>query len=232
MSTFVLSYILGPFLAFLPARWRAIWFGNYDISWRAATILSGVIEFVVGPFLLLIISALVQQNVSTNLANLAGHGNGAQIGGEAFTLFSLTLAALNPLVWFGFYIIFEGAARAFMAVTTGEMAGTLPLFLLDRAYLYGQRQIWKTAPPLVPDQITNNISHAGWFLKIESCRMPRGWDVGRLLLYKDQYYRIASFSHAQSPRPYVFLLSSVPAGVRTRTVILYSPDTIAPEPLL
>jgi hypothetical protein len=231
-NAFIWSYVFGPFLAFLPARWRAMWFGNREINWRGATILSGIMQFAAGPFVLLLAIAFVSNSLNQALGELLRTGPGAFASPGAFQMFSLTIAAVHPVTWIGFYMFFEGAGRAIAAGITGETNGTLPLVLLDWAYLFGQRKIWKTEPPLVPDQVTNNISRAGWFLKIESCRLQRGWDVGRLLLYKDQYYRIDSFSHESGPRPYVFLLRSVSAGVRSRSVILYSPERAVPEPIV
>lgn len=209
-----------------------MWFGRQEIAWRGATIVSGILEFAVGPFALLFLAGIVQQGVGAGLGDTFGPNVGANVGGGAFTLFSLTIAALHPLTWVGFYILIEGAGRALAAAILGESRGTLPLVLLDGALLFGRRKIWKKDPPLVPDQITNNISTAGWYLKIESCRLPRDWDVGRLLLYKEQYYRIESFTLEKGARPYVFLLRSVAAGVRSRSVILYSPERILQEPIV
>lgn len=209
-----------------------MWFGRNEVAWRGATIVSGMLEFAVGPFALLFLTGIVQRGVGAALGNTFGPNAGASVGGGAITLFSLTVTALHPLTWVGFYILIEGAGRAVAAGVLGESYGTLPLVLLDRALLFGRRKIWKKDPPLVPDQVTNNISNEGWLLKIESCRMPREWDVGRLLLYKDQYYRIESFSKEHGARPYVFLLRSLPAGVRSRSVILYSPESIMQEPIV
>jgi hypothetical protein len=224
ISGIVWSYIFGPFLAFLPSRWRAMWFGKREIAWRWATILSGILQFLVGPFVLLFLAALVQGNVGSALGNILSRGGGADISGQEFTLFSLAIAALHPLTWLGFYVIFEGVGRALAAAITDECAGTLFLVLPDRVYLFLQERLWNPTPIIIPDRITQDDSRQDWQLKVEACRPKREWNLGRLLLYNDRYYRIESCSLEGGPRPYVFLLRSLAAGVKSRSVILYAPE--------
>jgi len=231
-NDFVSSYVLGPFFAFLPARLRAKWFGNRRISWRGATIISGFIQFFLGPFVLLICVGIVQRGVIGGLAEILSWRRGSEITGEQFTLFSLWISAFHPLVWCGFYWMFEGPVRSIAAAYLGENYGTLPLFLIDQAYLFTQRKILKNGPTIVPDQVSNTVSNDGWRLRIESCRPKRGWDVGRLLCYREQFYRIEACTVVSGPRPYVFVLHSVAAGVKSDRVILYSAGAPRSEALL
>jgi hypothetical protein len=233
VSSLVWSYIFGPFLAFLPSRWRGMWFGKREIAWRWATIFSGIIEFLVGPVVLLFLAAFVQRGVGAALEETFHLSSGSVLGSDKLTLFSLAIAALHPLTWLGFYIIVEGVGRALAAAITEECAGTLLLVLPDRVYLFLKERIWNPTPIIIPDRVTQDDSRLDWQMKIEASRPKRDWDLGRLLLYKDRYYRIESCSMVGGPRPYVFMLRSLAAGVRSRSVILYAPEPSAqPRPAL
>lgn len=230
LSSFVWSYIFGPFLAFLPSRWRGIWFGKREIAWRWATIISGILQFLVGPIILLFLAAFAERGVGAALEETFHLSSGSAFGSEQLTLFSLTIAALHPLTWLGFYIIFEGVGRALAAAITEECAGTLFLVLPDRIYLFFKDRLWNPTPIIIPDLVTQDDSRQDWQLKVQACRSKREWDLGRLLLYKDRYYRIESCSLEGGPRPYVFLLRSLAAGVKSRSVILYSPEPALKPP--
>lgn len=228
-STFVWSYVFGPFLAILPARWRAMWFGDRDIAWRQATIISGILQFFVwGPFLLLLSVFYVQGSILGGLMDMFGHSSGPGIPGDQLSLFSLIAAGVHPIVLVSFYLFMEGAGRVFAASITNEYPGTLVLYGADALYLFLKGKV-SPAPPVVPDQVTKNVTREGWVLQIESSRPKRDWDIGRLLLYKENYYRIESFAEGSGPRPYVFLLKSLPAGARTRSVILYSTEEVSSQ---
>jgi len=223
----VWTYVFGPFLALLPARLRAKWFANRNIQWRAAAILSGAVQFVVGPFALALWEAFITTSIGRSIATAAGLEPIQLQGSGPFQMFFLVVSFVNPVTWIVFYLFVEGALRAVGAAITGETLGTLPLFLLDKTYCYIRRKVWDRPPPMVRDLVTRDDSRADWQLKIESCRAKRDWNVGRLLRYENRYYKIASSSQEGGTRPFVFLLSSIAAGVPSYSVILYSPETPA-----
>jgi hypothetical protein len=214
-NLFLWTYIYGPILAFLPQRWRLMWFGNRPVIWPRATIVSGILQIVVGFCALVIWTGWETCNIGSAMGTGCGPG--------AFQFFSLVLAALHPVTWVMFYLLFEGFARVFAVIFMHEAPGTAIL----GAYLYFRDRMTNSDPP-IPDEVIEEISNEGWKLRIESCRPKREWNIGRLLFYKERYYRIASFSMKPGPRPYVFTLETVPAGVKSRSVIIYSLDACAP----
>ena len=222
---FVWSYVLGPFLAFLPSRLRQKWFRNLNIPWRRATIISGTIQFFAGPFLLAIWEAFITTAIGRSIATAAGLDPIQLQGSGPFQMFFLVISFVNPVTWILFYMFVEGAIRAVGAAITGEILGTLPLFLLDKMYRFIRRKTWAREASALSDLVTRDDARADWQLKIESSGAKRDWNVGRLLRYDGRYYRIEASSQKSGARPYVFLLCAIAAGVPSRSVILYSPET-------
>jgi hypothetical protein len=81
--------------------------------------------------------------------------------------------------------------------------------------------------PMVADEVRATISHDAAGLVIRSCRPKPEWTHGRLVRYDGNYYRVESSRLDTGPRPFVFTLLKLPAGVMGRSVLLYAPD----EPL-
>jgi hypothetical protein len=192
--TIVWGYVLGPFLAFLPSRWRAKWFANRHFPWRGATIVSGMLQFLTVPILLI-------------------------IWGKYQYLF-LVANALHPTTWLVYYILIEGAGRSIVAVSTGETPGTLLFVLPDLLYCHFKKRKARGEPQL-SDLVTQDDLRADWQLKIESARPKRDWQAGRLLRYADHYYRIEACCDSGGPRAVVYLLRRLPMGVPSRSVIIY-----------
>jgi hypothetical protein len=222
-AQFVWSYLLGPILAFLPARWRVKCFGDRHIHWRTATIVSGILQFCFAPVLLLFWSASGVCLLEREL--------GFDCGGGAMQTLSLFILTLNPVTWLLIYLIFEGFGRAFAAAMLGETPGTLVLLAPDWLYLFVKRK-WSPAPPPLPDLVTQDDVRADWQLKIEASRPKRDWEAGRLLRYAGNFYRIESCAQAIGLRPCIYQLRRLPAGVASRSVILYSPEEPSTRPVL
>jgi hypothetical protein len=217
--TFLWTYVFGPFVAFLPARLRRLWFSDRPIDWRRATIISGLIQLLFTPIVLLLWTVM-------GISRL-GQSTGITASSGAIQTFYLLLVAMNPITWFIFYSFLEGFFRMFAATLLDEAPGTFVLFAVDQFHLFLNRKL-KPPPVPVSDLVTRDDSRADWQLKIESCRAKRDWHVGRLLRYEGRYYRIESCSQEDGARPFVFLLRSLAAGVPSPAVILYSPETPAP----
>jgi hypothetical protein len=130
--TLVWGYILSPFLAFLPSRWRTTWFANRYFPWRGATIASGILQFLTVPLLV--------------------------IHWRAYQYLFLVTNVTDPGTWLVFYFFFEGVGRSVAAVTAGETPGTLPLVLADRVYLFVRRELGPAPPPMIPDLVTRDDS--------------------------------------------------------------------------
>jgi hypothetical protein len=220
---FLWSYLLGPLLAFLPSRWRANWSGSHLINWRTATIISGILQFLFAPLLLL----LWASGEVCSLEKALGFGCG---GGPTQT-FSLVILGFNPITWLLIYLIFEGFGRAFAAAMLGEMPGTLAVYAPDAIYRFLKRKL-RPAPPAWPDLVTQDDLRADWQLKIESSLAKRDWAAGRLLRYNGNFYRIESCAETTGLRPFVYQLRRLAAGFTSRSMILYSPEPPATPPLL
>jgi hypothetical protein len=90
------------------------------------------------------------------------------------------------------------------------------------------RQKWYARrAPLVADEVRATISRDAAGLEVRSCRPKPEWTRGRLVRYDGGYYRMESSRVDAGPRPFVFTLLKLPAGVPGRSVVLYAPD----EPL-
>ncbi len=214
-SQFVWNYVFGPFLSFFPQRWRDLRFSQHRIAWRPATIISGILQLIFAPFLLLFWAASEVCSLGQSL------GFGCSSSGPT-QAFSLVLAAMNPVTWLMVYLIFEGFGRAFAAAMLGETPGTLVLVAPDLLYRYLTKRSGKRMPELA-DLVTQDDLRADWQLKIESARPKRDWQAGRLLCYAKNYYRIEACRESAGPRPTVYLLRRLPAGVSSRSVIVYPP---------
>jgi hypothetical protein len=222
-NQFLWSYLLGPLLAFLPSRWRANWSVSHLINWRTATIISGVLQFLFAPFVLLLWASGEVCSLETAL--------GFGCGGGPTQTFSLVILGFNPISWLLIYLIFEGAGRTFAAAMLGEMPGTLALVAPDAIYQFLKRKL-RPAPPPWPDLITQDDRGTDWQLKIASSLPKREWESGRLLRYNGNFYRIESCAETTGLRPFVYQLRRLSAGVTSRTVILYSPEAPAAQPEL
>jgi hypothetical protein len=143
------------------------------------------------------------------------------------TLFVLIMG-MNPITWLMFYLFLEGFGRVFAAAMLGDAPGTLLFYAADKFHLFVNRKFGPAPPALVPDKVTRDDSRTDWQLKIEACRAKSGWEIGRLLRYEGRYYRIESCSQEGGARPFIFLLRSLAAGAPSRSVILYSPETVEP----
>jgi len=50
------------------------------------------------------------------------------------------------------------------------------------------------------------------------------WNPPRVVRYEDRYYRLEDYARGSGPRPFVYRLRRLAAGVPGRTVLVYSPD--------
>jgi hypothetical protein len=87
------------------------------------------------------------------------------------------------------------------------------------------RQKWHARrAPLVADEVRATISRDAAGLEVRSCQPKPEWTHGRLVRYDGGYYRMESSRVDAGPRPFVFTLLKLPAGVPGRSVVLYTPD--------
>jgi hypothetical protein len=225
------TYVLGPLLALLPERWRRKFFADAPVNWPRAGFLSGLAEAVgcllaLAGWYLYSIQRYVDQQMDTTVAATKG----VPAEGAAFGMGAAALAtfALHPLTWALAYFAMEGTLRAFAAWTSDEVAGTLPLVLVDRIVTGGQRRQYERRVPLVPDLATAGGEKDPWDLRVESCRPKPTWKYPLTIRFNDAYFQIAGeAAEGGTPeRPHVYLLRKPPAGEAFRGVAEYDPEDV------
>lgn len=154
--------------------------------------------------------------------------------GEAFlgvnlflTWFKLEWPAY--IAWISVYMVCDGGWRAMSARFEGSR-GTLALMFFDESYRSLAREIWTRKHPEYEDLVTLDDGRADWQLKIEASREKKGWESGRLLMYRERYFRLESVMHSDSSRPFVYVLRALPAGVPSHNVIKYPPVFASLDP--
>lgn len=244
----MLSYILGPFLAFLPRRWRDSLPMAAALRWKSAVILSGLLESSVACFALVYwYSYSVTHWASDSV--FSAIEKGTEIDPRAIGFAGLAIVFLHPLTWLIVYFGFEGVVRLCAAFTDTTL-GTFPLLLADKIYLQlvrggnplaagtdnfshshiasGIRAVREralmAALPLVPDELHSATAGQDEILEIRSCRVKPDWTPPRVVRYEDRYYQLTECSQGTAPRPFLYTLRRLSAGVPGRSVLIYSPE--------
>ena len=245
------TFLLGPFLAALPKRWRQLLTFHQLIEWRIAFMLSGFGEFLFGVVAMLYwYSYSVATWVSRALdAALAGK-MGPEVNDHEIGFMAIFIFATHPLTWLILYVAMEGSIRLVGAAFTENNLGVLPLFVADRIFLKITGQsgpgIARTAgytetnlssyvgamrekarvisSAIIPDELCIAREGADEFLEIRACRNKPDWTPPRTVKYQDSFYRLEESSHGSEPRPFRYRLRRLSAGVMSRTVVLYVPE--------
>lgn len=247
----MLTFLLGPFLAVLPMRWRQLLPMQKLVEWHIASLLSGFGELVLG-----IIAYMYWYSYSMNTwvsrgldAALAGKMD-PRVTDHDITIMSLFIFATSPLTWMILYVVAEGSIRLVGAAFTESNLGVLPLFVVDKIFLKltGQSRpsiaqaagytetnlssyvgavrekarVLRTA--IIPDELCVTREGADEFLEIRACRNKPDWTPPRTVRYQNTFYRLEESSHGSEPRPFRYRLRRLSAGVMSRTVLQYAPD--------
>jgi len=246
----MLSFLLGPFLALLPKRWRRSLPFLTSLDWRVPTVVSGFGEFLLAVVAMLYwysysVSTWVSRGLDVALAGKAGPGvNEQEIGFMAIFIF-----ATHPLTWLIAYFALEGSVRLVAAAFAESYLAILPLFVVDQVFLKitgqsGPRvaaeggyaegnfssyfgairekvRLSKTAS--LPDELCVFKEGAEEFLEIRASRRKPDWTPPRTVKYQDRFYRLEDCSTGSGPRPCRYRLRRLSAGVMSRTVLVYSP---------
>jgi hypothetical protein len=244
----MLSYTLGPFLALLPKRWRESLPIVASLDWRPAMILSGLLESAVALVALVYwYSYSVTHWAEGAVRSAIEHG--AQIDPNTVGFAALAVMGLHPLTWLIAYLGVEGMVRLCAALTDTSL-GVFPLFLTDWAYLRFLRptdpesreevklseshlassiravreRAWLSTLPLVSDEVRITRKGSDEVLEIRACRAKKGWTPPRVVRHEDRYYQLERCSEGSAPRPFVYMLRRLSAGVPSRTVLIYAPE--------
>lgn len=250
-ATHLLTYVLGPFLAFFPKRWRSV-FGRFlPLDWRRAAILSGVLEAVaalvgLGKWYFYGLATWVDNGMGAAMdGKLGPHVITHDVAGAAYFVW-----ITHPLTWAIGYFIVEGVVRLLAAAITENAHGILPLYIVDAAFAKTFLQTPpKPGPDLVPggtssqtstfrdkmltamtskaaDEVRFGQSDEGETLEIHASRIKPDWTPPRVVRYADAYYRLEDFSRRAGARPFVYHLRKLAAGVPGRNVLLYQPEEV------
>ncbi|MBA0087879.1 MAG: hypothetical protein HRJ53_23070, partial [Acidobacteria bacterium Pan2503] len=132
----MLGFLLGPFLALLPKRWRCSLPLPPSADWRVAFILSALAEFLAAVAAMLYwysysVTTWVSRGLDLALAGKAGPGaNEQEIG-----FMAIFILATHPLTWLIAYFAVEGSVRLVAAAFAESHLGILLLFTLDKIFL-------------------------------------------------------------------------------------------------
>jgi len=243
------TYLVGPWVALLPSRWRRRLPFAESVEWGPAGTVSGLGELVVVVVAIMYwYSYSMESWVGRGLeAALSGRTGSAEVTDHAIGFMAYFIWATHPLTWMLGYFFAEGAVRLCGAAFTGHVMGTLPVFLADKVY---GRIVRREEPPdavranapagsfrsamrdkmlaarLRPtaDEISVERDGADELLRIRASHAKKEWEPPRVVRYRDSYYRLEACSRGTAPRPFHYTLRKLPAGVPSRTVLVYSPE--------
>jgi hypothetical protein len=243
-------YLLAPFLALLPKRWRKSLPFHDIVPWRSAAILSGLAESVIA------LAALMYW-YSYSVTTWVSHGLDTVLNGKAppgttdheIGFVALVLWATHPLTWTIAFFGIEGMARVCAAITD-TVLGVFPLYLIEKIYskvLRRREPEATTAPEFSQGHISSHVGSVrekvlttrlsrvpdehriirdatDEILEIRAWQAKPEWSPPRVIRYQEGYYRLEDCSRGPAPRPFVYKLRRLAAGVPGRTVIVYAPD--------
>jgi hypothetical protein len=245
------TFLLGPFLAVLPNRWRRSLPFFKSMDWRMPCLLSGFGELV-----LAVIAYMYWYSYSMNTwvslgldAALAGKMD-PRVSDHDITIMSLFIFATSPLTWMIVGVFVEGSVRLVGAAFTESNLGILPLFVADKIFLKitGQsgpgvaraagytktnlssyvgairEKVRVSTKAIVPDELCVTREGADEFLEIRTCRIKPDWTPPRTVRYQETFYRLEESSRGSEPRPFRYRLRRLSAGVMSRTVLVYAPE--------
>jgi hypothetical protein len=243
-------YLLGPFLALLPSRWRKALPFFQAVHWHSAAIISGLAESAIAIGALMYwYSYSVTTWVSRALDNTLNKSAPTTITDHEIGFAALLIWATHPLTWTIAYFGIEGMARA-CAALTDTVLGVFPLYLLEKicskisrrgepepagAVKFSQSHISSYVDTVkekvvtarlspLPDELCVARNGAEEILEIRAWCAKPDWTPPRIVRYEDRYYRLEECAKALVPRPFVYKLRRLAAGVPGRTVLIYSPD--------
>lgn len=244
--------LLGPLVALLPRRWRRALSFHDAIHWHSATILSGMMESLIALGALLYwysysVTTWVSRMLDTALSKSAPTG----VTDHEVGFVALVIVATHPLTWVLCFFGVEGMVRL-CAAFTDTVLGVLPLFVLERIYskISGYKEPLPPGTPKfeqshvssyvgsirekimiarlaeLPDELYRTTVDSEELLEIRASRAKADWDPPRVVRYEDRYYRLEACARGSAPRPFIYKLRRLAAGVPGRTVLTYAPSEI------
>ena len=226
-----MNIFVASLLAFLPERSRRAWLHGSGVP-AIAGILSGAAELLVF-FDLLIHHYFAFANHWLRavpdpvwMGGFSSEGEPAMMGLGVFVLIGFVLQPLTTVL---LYFSLEGAVRMVAAVLSGEVAGSLPFWLI--AFAQGKAEAWREEAkmgPRIADQVEKLESEAG-DLRVASCRPKPDWDDRVTISYQQMLYEVAKQENGVRPRPFVYLLKRKPEYKVIRALRHYHPEEVLRE---
>lgn len=241
--------VAGIALTSLPRRWRVPALLEHAIPWQRSAILSGILESLLALIALIYwYSHSVTTWAAEALDSALRNGPGAGYDPHLLGLSAFVIWCIHPFTWLLASLFIEGLARIVAAISTEQILPLWPLAFSDwlygkvthrapegdslhlptaRAQLHSFASTVKQAVQIarLPDVADELIASddAGSLLEIHSSRPKPGWVPPRVIRVADAYYRLEATAHGRAPRPFIFYLRRLSAGVPGRTVLLYEP---------
>ena len=241
---FLWTYVAGPILALLPARWRGGW-GQERVRWEAAGTVSGIAEMIaavtgMGYWYMHEMTRRIAQIMELAGGGKLGQGlDEHQIQGAA-----LTLLWMSPVTWILLYFFTEGAVRLCAAAFTGEVYGSFPLWTVARVFIGGRKPqggriggTVKVNAKLIAEGVRESVMAAtrsnsedelkfgkdggDEVLEIWASQKKADWEPPKTVRVDESFYRLEETRVGKGPRPFQYRLRKVSAGVMGRTVIQY-----------
>lgn len=239
--------IVATLFSFLPRRWRAAVPAANVLPWERGGALSGFLEALMAFAALVFWYSLSVTTWAANGLDSAMHGGVERnVPGQAIGFAALVLWVLHPLTWLVGYFVLEGAVRMVGAAFAGHVMGTLPLYLADWTYgkLTGRRpepdalyspgtghaasfvaaikDQWRIRRlPQLDDEVRQARDGEEEHVEVRASRPKTEWVPPKIVRVADAYYRLEEATRGSAPRPFVYRLRKLAAGVPGRTVILY-----------
>lgn len=225
------------------------------MPWVSAAVLSGILESI---FAVLGLIYWYSHSVTTWAANALDsalrNAPAAQYDPHLLGLSAFVIWCIHPLTWLFTSFFVEGLARIVAAISTEQI---LPMWLLAfadwcygkftrrppegdalhtpggreqlRSFVQAAKQAAKTARLTeLPDQLTESADGADLILEIRSSHAKNEWTPPRVVRVDSVYYRLESVLEGGRPRPFIYRLRRLAAGVPGRNVILYQ-SPMAPD---
>lgn len=214
------TFIFGPVIALLPKRWREnLLAARGSVSLVPGAIISGVVEAILG-----LAALIVWYSVFVTMAaQVAATSSAPGAGNSRLGMYVYVLFWLNPITWIVAYFGLEGAVRAVCAISTDQVYGMLPLFLIERSV----RALRPAKPelPLVADEVLPGGATCD--MKIASCRARSEWTYPFTIRYAGAFFQVvASTCLGAGVRPYIYSLRRLPPGEVARGLREYDPADI------
>lgn len=231
----MIQLLLGMLLSLLPKRYRDRLPASAQADLRLGAIVSGLgasavclVTFIARylDFFQTRVGDIGQRAIDRGVEGILAYPY-AQYGMGAATTIEFVLKPLSiALLYFGI----EGMLRVLAAVTTHEITGTLPLYILasveDRL---SQARAERALGPRVPD-IFEEVYSNEYDARIFTCRRRRHWDRMMTLSWNDQFYEVLGEQPGKAPRHFIYRLRKSSKGRTVRAVHHFDPGELMKTP--